>query len=331
MKKTYLVTGGCGFIGSHLVDRLIELGRVRVYDNLSSGKEDYVAAHRNKKDFEFIRADLLDPDRLKKAAKGVEAVFHLAANPEIRLGQTNPEVDYRQGIEATYNVLEAMRCNKIKKIVFSSSSTVFGQPFVRPTPEDYAPMRPISIYGAGKMACEGFISAYCHMFDMQSWIFRFANIVGKRATHGILFDFLKKLGANRGSLEVLGNGRQRKSYLLAEDCVDGLLYAFSKAKEQVNLFNLGAQDDVRVSEIARILLRKGGFKETVIRYSGGECGWRGDVPLMLLDVSKMKRLGWKAGYSSAEAIERAVGYLLEGRARPAPGIPRSNSPRRFSG
>lgn len=310
-KKTYLVTGGCGFIGSHLVDRLIDIGQVRIYDNLSSGKEEYVRANRQNKNFEFIQADLLDFERLKKATKGVDAVFHLAANPEIRLGQTNPKVDYRQGVEVTYNVLEAMRYNKIKKIVFSSSSTVFGQPSLRPTPEDYAPMQPISIYGASKMACEGFISAYCHMFDMRAWIFRFANIVGRRATHGILFDFLKKLAAHPRVLEVFGNGRQRKSYLLVDDCVDGVLYAFNKAKNQVNLFNLGSEDDIRVSEIARILLKRRGFKGTVIRYTGGESGWLGDVPLMLLDTSKMRRLGWKARYSSREAIVKAVDYLLE--------------------
>lgn len=310
---TYFVTGGCGFIGSHLVDRLVKTARVKVYDNLSSGKEEFIRQHLSKRNFEFVKADLLDFGRLKKAMKGSDVVFHLAANPEIRIGLTHPEVDFKQGILATYNVLEAMRSCNIKKIVFSSSSAVFGEPSLRPTPEDYAPMQPISIYGASKMACEGLISAYCHMFDMQSWIFRFANVVGKRATHGILIDLIGKLETSAHSLEVLGDGSQKKSYLLADDCSDGMLYAFHKAKDAVNLFNLGSDDDIRVSEIVKILLKESGYKKTVVKYTGGRRGWRGDVPFMFLDTNKMKRLGWKASYNSKTAIEKAVNYILRSR------------------
>lgn len=309
-KLKYFVTGGCGFVGSHLVDRLIEEAEVTVYDNLSSGKEAYVRHHLGKKNFRFVKADLLDVQNLRHAIKGSDAVFHMAANPEIRIGQIMPDVDFRQGIVSTYNVLEAMRMSGIKKIVFSSSSTVFGEPAIRPTPEDYGPMRPISIYGASKLACEGLISAYCHMFGMRAWIFRFANIVGRRATHGILVDLINKLNKDSQGLEVLGNGRQRKSYLLAQDCADGMLFAFRNAKNPVNLLNLGTDDDIKVCEIVKILLKKSGLEKVKIRYSGGRRGWRGDVPLMLLDIKKMRELGWKASVNSRAAIEKSIDYLM---------------------
>lgn len=313
---SYFVTGGCGFIGSHLVDRLMQAGRVTVYDNLSSGKESYVRRHYGDPRFTFVKADLLDQAALKKAmrASGADAVFHLAANPEIRIGETSPRVDFEQGTVATYHVLEAMRSRGVKNIVFSSSSTVFGEPRVRPTPEEYAPMTPISIYGASKMACEGLISAYCHMFGMRSWIFRFANIVGERGTHGILVDFMRKLKKNPGTLEVLGDGKQRKSYLLVEDCVDGMLFGFRRAKDRVNICNLGSVDDIRISEIARIVVSRLGLTKARIRYTGGRCGWRGDVPLMLLDTGRMKKLGWRSRHNSRQAVVKAIDDLARGRA-----------------
>jgi UDP-glucose 4-epimerase len=312
MKKyTYLVTGGCGFIGSHLVDRLMKMGSVIVYDNLSSGKKAYIAGHIGKKNFKFIKADLLNKAMLIKPMRQADIVFHMAANPEIRIGQTKPEVDFQQGVVATYNVLEAMRVAGVKKIIFSSSSTVFGEPAIRPTSEDYTPMQPISVYGASKMACEGLISAFCHMFGMRAWIFRFANIVGSRGTHGILVDFLDKLKKDRRQLEVLGNGRQRKSYLLVQDCVDGMLFALKHAKQRVNIFNLGTDDDIVISEIAKIVLEEAGLGNTKIRYTGGSRGWHGDVPLMLLDTTKLKELGWNVKYDSRCAVRRAVSALIK--------------------
>jgi len=310
-KKRYLVTGGAGFIGSHVVDRLLKRGEVVVYDNLSSGKKEFISRNFGKKNFRFIKADLLDKKKLLKAMAGVDTVFHMAANPEIRIGESCPEVDFKQGIVATYNVLEAMRSCGVKKIVFASSSTVFGEPSIRPTPEDYAPLKPISVYGASKLACEGLTSAYSHMFGMRAWIFRFANIVGKRGTHGILVDFLRKLEACPKTLEVLGNGRQRKSYLLVEDVADGMLFALQHAKEQVNVFNLGAADDIRISQIARIVLKKLGLKKTKICYTGGRRGWKGDVPLMLLDIKKMRKLGWRVNYGSRLAVVKAVDALIQ--------------------
>ncbi|MFH1593296.1 MAG: NAD-dependent epimerase/dehydratase family protein [Candidatus Omnitrophota bacterium] len=307
----YFVTGGCGFVGSSLVDRLVTKGAVTVYDNLSSGKKDFIKEHLGKKRFKFIKADLLNIAALKRAMRGSEAVFHMAANPEIMIGASSPKVDFEQGVVATYNVLEAMRSCGIKRIVFASSSTVFGESALRPTPENYGPMKPISIYGASKMSCEGLISAYCHMFDMRAWIFRFANIVGKRGTHGILVDLIARLRKDTKKLKVLGNGRQRKSYLLVEDCVDGMLFGFKHAKGPLNIFNLGTKDDIKVSAIARILLKRLDLPGTEIFYAGGNRGWPGDVPLMLLDTSKMKRLGWRVRYNSKEAIEKAIDSLIE--------------------
>ncbi|MFA5157410.1 MAG: NAD-dependent epimerase/dehydratase family protein [Candidatus Omnitrophota bacterium] len=316
-KTRYLVTGGCGFIGSHVVDRLIKSGAVIVYDNLSSGKKEFINGHLGKKNFRFIKADLLNKNALIKAMSGVDVVFHMAANPEIRIGEVEPEVDFKQGIVATYNVLEAMRLCRVKKIAFASSSTVFGEPAIRPTPEDYAPLKPISVYGASKLACEGLVSAYSYMFGIQSWIFRFANIVGKRGTHGILVDFLQKLEKNRKTLEVLGNGRQRKSYLLVEDVAGGMLFALRRAGEQVNIFNLGTADDIRISEIAGIVLEKSGLAKAKVRYTGGSRGWKGDVPLMLLDISKIRKLGWRINYGSRFAVIKAVDALLQEKyARP---------------
>lgn len=309
-KNTYLITGGCGFIGSHLVDLLIKENSVIVYDNLSSGKKEFIAHHLGKKNFKFIKADLLNKNKLSDVMLGVDAVFHLAANPEIRIGETNPKVDFTQGTIATFNLLEAMRVAGVKKIVFSSSSTVFGEPKIRPTPEDYGPLKPISMYGASKLACEGLISAYCHMFEMQAWIFRFANIVGSRATHGILVDFLKKLKKNSNTLQVLGDGRQRKSYLLVQDCVQGMYFGFKHARKKFNIFNLATVDDISVSEIANILLKKLGLSQTTIFYTGSKYGWKGDVPLMKLSIEKIKKLGWQVNYNSREAIEKAIEALV---------------------
>ena len=192
----YFVTGGAGFIGSHLVDNLVNMGAVTVYDNLSSGKKEFIQPHLDRDGFRFVQADLLDRDRLTKAIKDCEVVFHLAANPEIRAGTQDTELDLKQGTIATYNVLEAMRLNGLKRIVFASSSAVYGETPVQPIPEDYGPLQPISLYGASKLASEGLITTFCNLFNMQTWIFRLANVVGKRATHGVIIDFI-------GSVDVI--------------------------------------------------------------------------------------------------------------------------------
>lgn len=302
----YFVTGGAGFIGSHLANSLIKKGQVIVYDNLSSGSKDFISQHLKKSSFRFIKGDLLDKKFLNKAIKNSNFVFHLAANPDIQSSVAKPDLDFQQGTVATFNLLEAMRRNKIKKIAFSSSSTVFGEPKIMPTLENYGPLFPISTYGASKLACEGLITAYCHLYDFQAWVFRFANVVGPRLTHGAIYDFIEKLKKDKNKLEVLGNGQQEKSYIHTKDCIESMLFCISHGKEKFNLFNLGTEDQIKVKEIAKILLQEMGLSKTKIIYTGGKRGWEGDVPRMLLDITKIKKLGWRPKYNSREAVIQAI-------------------------
>jgi UDP-glucose 4-epimerase len=306
----YFVAGGAGFIGSHLVDRLVNTGGVAVYDNLSSGKREFIRHHLNRDSFRFIQGDILDRNRLAKAMKGSDIVFHMAANPEVRAGTYDTELDLKQGTIATYNALETMRLHGIKRVVFASSSTVYGEVAGLPIPEDYGPLQPISLYGASKLACEGLITAFCHLFDMQAWIFRFANIVGSRATHGAIFDFINKLKRNPEELEILGDGTQQKPYIHVQDCVDGVLYGFQHSDAQVNVFNLGNSDVTRVTTIAQMLVESMGLANVKLKYTGGERGWPGDVPQVRLDTSRMEKLGWKPKYNSGEAVRIAIKEIL---------------------
>jgi UDP-glucose 4-epimerase len=308
----YFVTGGAGFIGSHLVDRLVERGGVTVYDNLSSGRREFISRHFDRDDFRLIDADLLDFDTLKKAIGGHDVVFHLAANPDVRAGITATDLDLKAGVIATYNVLEAMRRSKIKRLVFTSSSTVYGDAGITPVSEDYGPLKPISLYGASKLGSEGLISAFCHLFDMQGWIFRLANIVGSRLNHGVIFDFINKLKQNPGWLEILGDGSQQKPYLHVDDCLDGMLMAVEKSGEPLNVFNLGPASSTGVVNIAGIIVAAMGLKDVDFHYTGGKGGWVGDVPRVRFDASAMKRLGWKPKYSSDEAVRRVVGEITGG-------------------
>ncbi len=309
----YFVTGGAGFIGSHLVDRLINYGEVTVYDNLSSGKMEFIEQHLGRTNFRFMQGDLLDFEALNQAIAGQVLVFHLAANPDVRAGITDTNLDLQQGVRATHNVLEAMRINHIARIVFASSSTVYGEAGTMPLDEDYSPLIPISLYGAAKLACEGFISAYCHLFDMQAWIFRFANVVGVRATHGVILDFINKLRQNPVRLEILGDGTQEKPYLHVSDCVDGILFGFENSQKQVNVFNLGVESSTDVTAIANMLVEAMGLSGVKFSYTGGDRGWRGDVPQLRYDITRMKRLGWKLGFTSEQAVERAIRDILGDR------------------
>lgn len=307
----YFVTGGAGFIGSHLVDRLVGMGRVTVYDNLSSGRLEFISHHLVRGDFNFIEADLLDFSTLNQAISGHDVIFHLAANPEVRAGTRATDLDLKSGIIASYNVLEAMRRNKIKRLAFTSSSTIYGDAGMTPVSEDYGPLKPMSLYGASKLGSEGLISAFCHLFDMQGWIFRLANIVGSRLTHGVIFDFINKLRQNPGRLEILGDGSQQKPYLHVDDCINGMLLATEHSKEPLNLFNLGPASSTSVVAIANMVVRAMGLKGVEFQYTGGSRGWPGDIPRVRLDMTRMSRLGWQPRYTSDEAVERAVKEILD--------------------
>jgi UDP-glucose 4-epimerase len=310
--SSILVTGGAGFIGSHLLDRLLAKNRVAVLDNFSSGRREYTARHLNNPNFQLLEGDLLDPKAVEKAVVGKDMVFHIAANPDVKLGTEDTRVHLDQNVLATYNLLEAMRKLGVCRIAFTSTSTVYGEADVVPTPEDYGPLKPISLYGASKLSCEALISSYCHTFEMQSWIYRFANIVGERGTHGVLVDFIRKLRANPKELEILGSGKQRKSYLEVKDCVDAMIHCVDRSKEETNIFNIGSSDSVDVTEIADIVAEQMGLSDVRYRYTGGVDGrgWKGDVKIMQLSIDRISKLGWTPRHESAESIKVAVDALL---------------------
>ena len=310
-----LVTGGAGFIGSHLVDQLLERGeRVRVLDNLSSGSLKNLERWLNSPNLDFIEGDLLDPGDVDKALRGCEAVYHMAAVPEVRLSRASPEEHFKQNIEATYNLLEAIaKGGGVKLYVFASSSTVYGDAEVIPTPEDYAPLEPISVYGASKLAAEALSMAYAHTYSFRCVIYRMANIVGPRINHGVIYDFVEKLRRNPKRLEVLGDGTQSKSYLYVTDCVEGMLIGVERSSGKVEIFNIGSEDRVGVSAIAHIVIQEMGLSDVEVYYTGGVDGgrgWKGDVKLMQLDVSKLKGLGWRPRMGSEEAVRLTARWLV---------------------
>ena len=310
-KNRILVTGGAGFIGSNLVDLLLEKGnKVIIFDNLSSGKMEFIEHQLENPDLSFVKGDLLDPEAIENACKEVDLVCHVAANPDVKLGVSDTRVHFDQNILATYNLLEAMRKSGSKKIAFTSTSTVYGEAKVMPTPEDYGPLIPISLYGASKLACEALVTSYSHTFDIQAWIFRFANIVGPRSTHGITVDFIKKLKENPKSLEILGDGKQEKSYLHVSECVNAILFAIEKSKEEVNIFNIGSEDTISATGIGKIVVEEMGLSNVEFTYTGGSRGWKGDVPKMRLDIEKLKSIGWKPAYTSETSVRETARILL---------------------
>jgi UDP-glucose 4-epimerase len=309
--KRQFITGGAGFIGSHLVDRLLGEGNtVTVYDNLVSGKKENIAHHLSEDNFTFIESDLMDFETLKKAMQGHDIVWHLGANTDIPEGNRVTDLDLKNCTTATYNVLEAMRQNEIKKLLFTSTSAVYGEIEKMPTSEDDGPILPISLYGAGKLAGEGLVSSYCHLFDMQAWMFRFGNVIGYRMGHGVIYDFINKLKKNPKELEILGDGTQDKNYFLVEDCIDGMICAFRNSTKQCDVFNLGSETNVNVTTIARIVTEEMGLNGIPFRYTGGKRGWPGDVPIVHFSLRKITRLGWEPKYSSEEAVRIAARRLL---------------------
>jgi len=306
----FFVTGGAGFVGSNLVDRLINEGNlVTVYDNLVPGSEELIKHNFDNPSFKLVKADVADLNSLKKALKGHDFVFHLAANPDVAKGAVQTDLDLRQGVMLTYNVLEAMRTSGVRKIAYASSSTVYGEKAGACVSEDFGPLLPVSLYGAAKLASEGLISAFSHMFDIRAWIFRPANIIGRNSTHGVIFDFIKKLRKNPRELEILGDGTQRKSYIHVKDAIDAMLFAIRKSNDRLNLFNIGSEDFIDVKSIADIIVSQMGLNAKY-KFTGGNIGWKGDVPKMILDVTKIKKLGWMAKLTSKEAVEKTVSELL---------------------
>ena len=308
-----VVTGGAGFIGSHLVDALVARGdKVLVIDMLLLGSTETIARHLDSGNVRLEKIDLLT-DGWQDAIKGADRVYHLAADPDVRQSAMTPDPTIRNNIVATYRVLEAMRTHGIPELVFTSTSTIYGEATVIPTPEDYTPLEPISVYGASKLACEALISAYCHSFQMRSWVFRFANIIGERSGHGVITDFIQKLRQNPKELEILGDGRQTKSYLEVHECVEAMLYAVGQAKEPVNTFNIGSDDWIDVKTIAGIVADEMHLPSVRHRFTGGKRGWVGDVPKMQLGIEKITDLGWKPRLGSRESVRIATRSMLNSR------------------
>jgi UDP-glucose 4-epimerase len=305
------VTGAAGFIGSGLVDRLLAVGHSVVgYDNFSTGQRRFLEGAVKSPHFKLVEADLLNVDVLQKAIAGCNFVFHLAANADVRFGTHHPFKDIEQNTIATYNVLEAMRAHGIKKIAFSSTGSVYGEATVFPTPENAPFPVQTSLYGNSKVAAEGLISSYCEGFGFQGFIFRFVSILGERYTHGHVFDFYQKLLADPYRLEVLGNGKQRKSYLYIQDCIDAIMIAIERATDRVNIFNLGQDEYCEVNQsIAWICQRLQLNPE--LAYTGGDRGWIGDNPFIFLDCSRIRALGWTPKLPIKDGVIKTLEYIIE--------------------
>src|SRR3990167_6692864 len=307
----YFVTGCAGFIGSNLVDRLLQQGHdVIGYDNFSTGLTEFLQNAEQNKKFRLIHGDLLDRDELNHAMQNIDAVFHMAANADVRFGTNHPHKDLEQNAIATFNTLEAMRLNKVRRIAFASTGSIYGEAAVIPTPEDAPFPVQTSLYGASKLAAEGLIQAYCEGFQFQAHIFRFVSILGERYTHGHVFDFYKQLLKDPTKLHVLGNGKQRKSYLYVQDCIDAIFFAMEHAQNKINIFNLGTDEYCEVNNSIGWLCEHLKLSPT-LSYEGGERGWIGDNPFIFLDTQKIRTLGWKPKLSIKEGIIKTVSYLQE--------------------
>jgi len=313
--RNVLVTGGAGFIGSHTAERLVRDGNfVIIFDNLSSGKKEFIE-HILGENAVFIKGDLTVEKDVHNVFKSydIDVVFHLAANPDVKTSSLEPWSHVQNNYIATYVLLESMRKFKVEEILFTSSSTVYGEAEIIPTPEDYGPLKPISIYGATKLASEGLITAYSHTYGIKGAIFRFANVIGPRSTHGVIYDFINKLKTNPKELEILGDGTQTKSYLYISDCIDGMLFGFEKRKEDMEIFNLGSEDWINVRRIAEIVVEEMGLENVRFKFTGGinGRGWKGDVKFMRLSIEKIKSYGWKPKYNSEESVRLTAKALIK--------------------
>jgi len=307
--KSILITGGAGFIGSHLCDSLIDDNIITVIDNLSLGRMsniNHLVEHQN---FNFEQIDILDNDFQRVFEENsFDTIIHLAANSDIAQSHSNPSIDKDNTFMITYNVLEMMKKYKIKEIIFASTSAVYGDTQDLIT-ENYGPLLPVSHYGAGKLASEAFISSFVENYGIKAWIVRFPNVVGERATHGVVYDFIKKLNKDNSRLEVLGNGEQCKPYLYVKDLIEGILFVWKNTDKKINVYNLGVNSRTKVKEIAYMVIEEMKLK-SVIKYTGGERGWIGDVPEFNYDLSKINKLGWQAANTSNESVRKSIQYIL---------------------
>lgn len=313
-RRSVLVTGGAGCIGSDLATTLVERGdEVIVFDNLSSGRREHIEPLLARSNFRFVEGDMLDRAALGNVVRECDMVWHLAANPDVKYSPGDPtDRDLQQNTLATYYLLEAMREHDVRRLAFSSTSAVYGVCERLPINEEQAP-RPISLYGASKLACEALIGAFQNLFDMQVWMFRFANIVGPKVRsrgRTVIGDFLHRLRQDPSKLLILGNGRQAKSYLLSEECVAGMMTCVDRAEGKLNVFNLGSRDWLTVNRIADLVVEALGLTNVQYEYTGTEGGWPGDVPRFLLDVSAVEKLGWQPRHSSEEAVRQAIASAL---------------------
>jgi UDP-glucose 4-epimerase len=313
----YLVVGGAGFIGSYIVDHLIlqpNTSHIVVYDNFSSGKLWHLNSHSKAPKLSIIKADIYD-DNIFEATKNIDVVILLAANPDISKAATQPDIDFHQGTFLTQIVLEAMRIAGCKNLIYASGSGVYGDVGSTITNENFSPMHPISTYGASKLSCEALISSYCHMFSIKASAFRFGNVVGGRQTHGVAYDFLKRLYKNSSELTILGDGNQSKPYVYITDIINAINIAFHKQTKIFDVYNVAPNDFINVNEIAHYVLEALNLdnKKCVLKHHGGDRGWKGDVPIVRLDTDKIRSLGWKSSYTSAEAIQRSIIEMIKNR------------------
>lgn len=314
--RDIFVSGGAGFIGSHLVARLLrhpDTRTVVVFDNFSSGTEDHLAEVVGDSRLKIVRGDIKDLTRLSDALAGCETVFHFAANPDIAKAVTQPDIDFWEGTYLVQNLLEAMRNRGVRRLLYMSGSGVYGENSGVAFREDYGPCFPISTYGASKLACEALICSYCHMFDFHACSFRFANVVGPRQTHGVGYDFVRRLKKDPARLRILGDGTQSKSYIHVDDVLNAVLSANEKSRQRYDVFNVATGDYISVREIADLAVEVCGLEPGLVNYefTGGDRGWKGDVPVVRFDSSKIERLGWKCGRSSSQAIRDSMTSMLK--------------------
>ena len=308
-----LITGVAGFVGSNFLDYLLSKGHHVVgVDNFSTGKREFIENAIDNLNFTFLKFDLLDLRDLKKATKNIDIVFHFAANADVRFGLQHPDKDLQQNTIVTFNVLEAMRYNNVKKIIFSSTGSGYGEPNEVPTPENCAFPIQTSLYGASKLAAEGLIQAYCEGYNFQAWIFRFVSLLGERYSHGHVFDFYNKLRLDPNKLEVLGDGTQKKSYLYIKDCINAVMTALENSNQKINIFNLGNYEYSEVKDSVKWIIEYLGLSPEII-YLGGKRGWVGDNPFIHLDISKILNLGWKPKLDIKSGIIKTISYLIDNK------------------